>query len=237
MAKSVRARQAQKSDDAMIQDIQRIDYRSGLLPKGMKCSCLPIQTWKGPKIPLEFRKAMICQNILNCGGIYGDRAAAEPAEYDHLRIVLTNDTVDIEVFNRRLLLASGDDRFQQVHRVLCKLNKAYMTVPEVFTPEQQVGADPRLLVPPGGTFTYRDQANVMTLLAFRNGPIENLHAGQYSALLENADLSRITDEEMKTIMIDASTKLAELLALRDSDPEAFAQTLAVNWRQVKKWER
>ncbi|MGB2823548.1 MAG: hypothetical protein WBF17_21390 [Phycisphaerae bacterium] len=42
---------------------------------------------------------------------------------------------------------------------------------------------------------------------------------------------------MKTIMIDASTKLAELLALRDSDPEAFAQTLAANWRQVRNWER
>lgn len=77
----------------------------------------------------------------------------------------------------------------------------------------------------------------MTLLAFRNGPIEDLHAGQYSALLENPALSRITDEEMKTIMIDASTKLAELLALRDSDPEAFAQTLAANWRQVRNWER
>lgn len=221
----------------MIQDIQRIEYRTGLLRKGMKRSSLPVQTWKGSRILAELRTAIIHQNVLNCGGVYGDRAAAEPAEYDHLRIVLTEDTVDIEVFNRRLLLASGDDRFRRVHRVLCKLNKACMTVPEAFTSEQRVGVDPRLPVPPGGTFTYRDQANVMTLLAFRNGPIEDLHAGQYSALLENPALSRITDEEMKTIMIDASTKLAELLALRDSDPEAFAQTLAANWRQVRNWER
>ena len=221
----------------MIQDIQRIEYRSGVLPKGMRRSSLPVQTWKGSKIPVELRKAIIRENALNCGGVYGDRAAAEPAEYDHLRIVLTDDTVDIEVFNHRLLLASGDDYFRRVHRVLRKLNKAYMTVPEVFTPEQRVGADPRLPVPPGGTFTYRDQANVITLLAFRNGPIEDLHAGQYSALLEDPDLSRITDEEMKTIMIAASTKLAELLAMRDSNPEAFAQTLSVNWRQVRNWER
>ena len=57
------------------------------------------------------------------------------------------------------------------------------------------------------------------MLAFRNGPIEDLHAGQYSALLENPGLSRITDEEMKALMIDASKKFAELLAIRDSDPE------------------
>ena len=95
----------------------------------------------------------------------------------------------------------------------------------------------RLPVPPGGSFTYRDQANVMTLLAFRNGPIEDLHAGKYSALLENPDLSRITDEEMRTIIIDASTKLSVLLVLWDSDLAAFVQLLAVNWRQVKRWER
>ncbi len=85
--------------------------------------------------------------------------------------------------------------------------------------------------------TYRDQANVMTLLAFRDGAVEDLHAGEYSPLLEDPGLSRITDEEMKTLLIAASTKLAELLALRDSGPDAFAQLLAANWRQVKNWER
>ena len=107
----------------MIQDIQRIEYRSGRLPKGMKRSSLPVQTWKGSKMPIGLRKAIVHENVLNCGGVYGNRKAAEPAEYDHLRIVLTDDTVDIEVFNRLLLLGSGDDRFHRVHRVLCKLNK------------------------------------------------------------------------------------------------------------------
>jgi hypothetical protein len=59
----------------------------------------------------------------------------------------------------------------------------------------------------------------------------------YSPLLEDKTLSRITDDEMKTLMIDASRKLAELLALRDEDPESFATLLAGNWRQVRKWER
>jgi len=221
----------------MIQDIQRIEYRSGRLPKGMKRSSLPVQTWERSKIPDELWKAILRLNVLNCGGVYGDRTAVEPAEYDHLRIVLTDDTVDIEVFNRLLLLDSGDDRFNRVHRVLCKLNKAHMAVPGVFTPEQQAGNDPRLPLPPSGMFTHRDQANVMTLLAFRNGPIEVLHAGKYSPMLEAPELSRITDEEMKTIMINASAKLAELLALRDDDLDEFAQVLAANWRQVRAWER
>ena len=56
-------------------------------------------------------------------------------------------------------------------------------------------------------------------------------------MLEDPRLSRIADEEMKTIMIDASTKLAELLALRDGDPEAFAAQIAAYWRQVRNWER
>ena len=222
---------------AMIQDIERIEYRNGPLPAGAKPDSLAAMTWRGREIPSDVRKAINNEDLLNLGGAYGDRAASDPVECDHLRIVLTNDTVDIEVFNRRDLLESGDARFMRIHRVLCKLNKAMMSVPGVFTAEQRAGSDPRLPVPPGGKFTYRDQANVLTLLAFRNGPIEDLHAGKYSQLLEDPDLSRITDEEMKKLMIAASTRLAELLELRDADPDAFAQLLSVNWRQVKNWER
>jgi hypothetical protein len=221
----------------MIQDIERIEYRSGPLPAGTKPDSLPPMIWRGREISSDVRKAIINEDLLNLGGTYGDRKPAGPTECDHLRIVLTADTVDIEVFDRLGLLAGGDAKFMRIHRVLCKLNKVVMSVPDVFTDQQRVGADPRLPLPPGGKFTYRDQANVLTLLAFRNGPIEDLHAGKYSTLLEDQELSRITDEEMKRIMIAASAKLAELLELRDSDPEAFAQLLSVNWRQVKRWER
>lgn len=34
-------------------------------------------------------------------------------------------------------------------------------------------------------FTIRDEANALVAAAFRNGPIENLHAGEWSELLEN----------------------------------------------------
>lgn len=222
----------------MIQDIEQIEYRGGMLANAADPGSLAARIWRGAKIPQEVRKAIIYEDLLNLGGVYGDKEAGDPLEYDHLRIVLTEDVVSIEVFNRGIeVLTGNDERIRRIHRVLCKLNKGQMAVPGVFTPQQRAGNDPRLPVPPDAKFTVRDQANVLTLLAFRNGPIEDLHAGKYSSLLEDSKLSRITDEEMKTIMIAASAKLAELLALRDQDPDGFAQLLAGNWRQVRNWER
>ena len=61
---------------------------------------------------------------------------------------------------------------------------------------------------PGG-FTIRDEANALTAYAFRNGPLENLHAGKSSPLTSDPTLSRITDPEMKELMINASEKLAK----------------------------
>ena len=73
--------------------------------------------------------------------------------------------------------------------------------------------------------TIREEANALTCCAFRNGYIEDLHAGKYSELLAQPELSRITDDEMKKIMIQASAKLAELLAMKESNPPEY-------WRQL-----
>lgn len=223
--------------DPIQENIKGIEYRSGFLREGLTLENLPVQKWSEAEMPSAVRKAIVREDLLSLSGVYGEKAPAKPAEYDHLRIILDDGRVDIEVFGRLQLVSSRDSEFMRIHRVLCKLNKAMMSVPGIFTAEQRMGIDPRLPLPPGAKFTYRDQANVLTLLAFRNGPIEDLHAGMPSPLLENAKLSRITDEEMKTLMIAASKKLAELLALRDSDTDAFAELLAANWRQVRNWER
>jgi hypothetical protein len=73
---------------------------------------------------------------------------------------------------------------------------------------------------PGG-FTIRDEANALTAYAFRNGPIENLHAGKRSPLLDDPELSRITQAEMKEIMIVASAKLADALQTKKLYPEGY----------------
>ena len=73
---------------------------------------------------------------------------------------------------------------------------------------------------PGG-FTIRDEANALTAFAFRNGQLEELHAGKPSPLTSDPSLSRITDDEMKQLMIEASEKLEMLLKLRESDPASY----------------
>ena len=70
-------------------------------------------------------------------------------------------------------------------------------------------------------FTIREEANALTCCAFRNGCIEDLHAGKHSELLDNPELSRITNAEMKNIMIQASAKLAELLAMKEAEPDKY----------------
>jgi hypothetical protein len=90
---------------------------------------------------------------------------------------------------------------------------------------------------PGG-FTVRDEANALVALAFRNGPIEDLHAGKRSDLLENPELSRITDHEMKRIMLAACECLERLLRLRHDDPRAYnRKIIKANLDYCGKWDR
>ena len=89
-----------------------------------------------------------------------------------------------------------------------------------------------------GDFSIRDEANALTAYAFRNGPLEDLHAGKSTPLTADKSLSRITQNEMKELMINASGKLADLLKLRDDDPEAykrFVQSYAM--RYCRDWIR
>lgn len=90
---------------------------------------------------------------------------------------------------------------------------------------------------PGG-FTVRDEANALTAYAFRNGPLEDLHSGKTSSLLNDPSLNRITDAEMKDLMINASEHLAKMLALRDSDPEKYRRFVqAYGMRYCRAWNR
>ena len=89
-----------------------------------------------------------------------------------------------------------------------------------------------------GEFTVRDEANALTAFAFRNGPLEHLHSGQFSPLTDDPSLSRITDAEMKEIMINASEHLAAALETRESDPDKyrrFIQDYAL--RYCQRWVR
>ncbi len=69
--------------------------------------------------------------------------------------------------------------------------------------------------------TYREEANALICECLRNGFIENLHAGKDSKLLEDKSLSRITEEEMKKLMIETTAKLADYLVMRDKYPKEY----------------
>ena len=81
------------------------------------------------------------------------------------------------------------------------------------------------------------EAKALVALAFRNGPIEDLHAGRPCEVCSGRpEVSHITDEEMKAIMKSAVDSLYRLLWQRDSDPVAYQEALAFGRRHTLGWD-
>ena len=109
----------------MIQDLEQIEYRRGMIEKGMKAEDLPFQVWRGFEIPADVRAAINAENLLDIGSIYGDKKAGDPMQYDNLKMIQTDATVEITVFNRAIALyVSNDERIRRIHRVLFKLDES-----------------------------------------------------------------------------------------------------------------
>ena len=95
-----------------------------MLEEGMKTEDLPVKVWRGAKIPNDVRKAINEEDLLNLGGTYGDKSIGDPVEYDHLKLILTDDTIEITFFNRGITLFMSDNEVvRRIHWVLCMLNK------------------------------------------------------------------------------------------------------------------
>jgi hypothetical protein len=81
------------------------------------------------------------------------------------------------------------------------------------------------------------EAKALVALAFRNGPIENLHAGRPCTLCGGkSDISHISDEEMKRLMKSAVDALYRLLWLREYDPRSYDEQLALGRRYALHWD-
>ena len=118
----------------MRRDLEKIEYRKGMLEKGMKPENLPFKVWQGAEISADVRTAVNKEDLLNLGGVHGDRSIGDPTEYDHLKLILTpasrdargagrDNTVAITVLNRGItLFTSDDEKVRRIHRVLCKLD-------------------------------------------------------------------------------------------------------------------
>jgi hypothetical protein len=81
------------------------------------------------------------------------------------------------------------------------------------------------------------EVKALVALAFRNGPIEDLHAGKPCAVCSGKpEVSHISDEEMKAIMKSAVDTLYRLLWQRDCDPVAYGEKLALGRRFTLHWD-
>ena len=81
------------------------------------------------------------------------------------------------------------------------------------------------------------EAKALTALAFRNGPIEELHAGRVcSQCSGDSAISHITDEEMKRLMKAAVNAMYRLLWDRQHDPEAYSKSLQLGERYTRHWD-
>src|ERR1700692_1542607 len=81
------------------------------------------------------------------------------------------------------------------------------------------------------------EAKALVALAFRNGPIEDLPAGTPCPSCSGlAEVSHISDDEMKAIMKSAVITLYRLLWQRDYDPRDYQESLAHGRRFTRHWD-
>ena len=83
------------------------------------------------------------------------------------------------------------------------------------------------------------EAKALVLLAFRNGPIENVHAGskRCPTCKDDSEYSRISDLEMKQIIQVAVDRVATLLMLRESGEHEQYEKLVVSVLDyVTRWD-
>jgi len=81
------------------------------------------------------------------------------------------------------------------------------------------------------------EAKALVLLAFRNGPIEDLHAGRPCPVCSGKpDVSHISQKEMKAMMKSAVNSIYRLLWQRRYDPAAYNKSLVFGLGQTTYWD-
>ena len=81
------------------------------------------------------------------------------------------------------------------------------------------------------------EAKAMVALAFRNGPIEDLHAGRQCTVCSgNREISHISDEEMKAIMKNAVDHVYALLCLKSENPAEYETRIEFGERYTVRWD-
>ena len=81
------------------------------------------------------------------------------------------------------------------------------------------------------------EAKAIVALAFRNGPIENVHAGrECPTCTGNEEYSGITDDEMKAIMKNAVNRMYKLLVQKTDQPDEYNRQIDFGARYTIRWD-
>ncbi len=81
------------------------------------------------------------------------------------------------------------------------------------------------------------EAKSLVALAFRNGPIEDVHAGkECPTCAGKSEYSHITQAQMKNMMKQAVDTVYKLLWLKQNDPQKYEATLEFGNRYTRFWD-
>jgi hypothetical protein len=81
------------------------------------------------------------------------------------------------------------------------------------------------------------EAKAIVALAFRNGPIEDVHAGiPCPTCSSDASYSRISDAEMRLIMKNAVDRVYSLLWMKQNKPLKYAASVELGCRYSTAWD-
>jgi hypothetical protein len=149
-----------------------------------------------------------------------------------------------QLFIRQIDSIEGDtvtyhDQYGEGH---CSKRAFVKTCPLVASPEDMTLAEEQLKAitrtTSGCEFSVRDEANALTAYAFRNGLLEDLHAGKPLPTSHQRGYSRISDDEMRRLMIEASAKLSSMLGLKQEDPAKYETVIRdYQRRYCRSWNR
>ena len=85
--------------------------------------------------------------------------------------------------------------------------------------------------------TQITEAKVIVAMAFRNGPIEDVHAGKSCPTCSGKpEYSHITNPEMKVIMKKAVDRVYTMLRMKQDDPEGFNHLVQFGSRYTSDWD-
>jgi hypothetical protein len=82
-----------------------------------------------------------------------------------------------------------------------------------------------------------NETKALVALAFRNGPIEDLHGGKTCPTCSGQpEFSYISVEQMKTVMKNAVDTLYRLLWQRKYDPNKYQRNVEFGLRYSRHWD-